>query len=642
MQAPMVPRRVFAYSAPMNRGRISCREIGQGLWRAAGLRVARRVLLVVALAGALPFPARAQPAPAIDAPHRHAIAMHGEPALAADFTHLPYANPDAPKGGALRQGIFGSFDALNTMAIKGNAPRVLVPYIVQPLMMRSDDEPFTLYGLLARTIATPPDRSFVEFRMDPRARFSDGAPVTAKDVLFSWNLFTTRGRPNYRRNADKVARVELPDAMTIRFTFKSAGDQELPLILAMMPVLPEHATDPEKFERMGFTPFLGSGPYLVDSIDPGARIVLKRRQDYWAEKLPVHRGLYNFETLSFDFFRDSNTLFEAFKTGLLDVRTEIDPTKWREGYDIPAVADGRIVRDVLPIKAPKGMTGFIFNSRRAPLSDLRVREAMFSLFDFEWLNKNLFANVYRRTSSFFDESELSFHAGPVDAREKTILGPALAPLPPAIRDGSWRPPVTDGSGRDRPVIRQALVLLEAAGYGIRDTRMVHLATGEPLTFEIMVTSREKERIALAFADGLAQLGITPKIRLVDSSQYWARVRNFEFDCIVEGYVVGASPGQEQANRWSSRAAAVPGTLNWAGVKSPAIDRALDALLAARSHEDFVAAVRALDRLLIAGHYVLPLYHLPDKWVARWRHIARPSHVAAYDFQYDSFWFTPNQ
>jgi peptide/nickel transport system substrate-binding protein len=634
----MVPQAGIAYSAGMFGPRIIPGLLPIRLRALLAGPLLVRALLAGALLATALVPARAEE----NAPHRHAIAMHGEPALPAGFGHFPYVNPDAPKGGALRLGIAGSFDALNTMAIKGNAPRALVPYVVQPLMMRSDDEPFTLYGLLAKTIATPPDRHFVEFRIDERARFSDGKPVTARDVLFSWNLFTRHGRPNYRRNAEKVAQVTLPDPMTIRFTFKSAGDQELPLILAMMPVLPQHATDPEKFERMGFTPFVGSGPYLVESVEPGARIVLRRRQDYWAENLPVHRGHYNFETISLDFFRDSNTLFEAFKTGLLDIRVEKEPTKWREGYDIPAVADGRIIRESLPIKAPKGMSGFVFNTRRGPLADSNVREAMFYLFDFEWLNKNLFDNVYRRTSSYFDESELSFHAAPADAREIAILGAEFDTLAPAIRDGSWHPPVTDGSGRDRKVIREALARLEAAGYGIRDGRMINRANGEPLSFEIMVTSREKERIALAFADGLAQLGITPKIRLVDSSQYWARVRNFEFDCIIEGYVVGPSPGQEQSNRWSSRAAAVPGTLNWAGVRSPAVDRTIEALLAARSREDFVAAVRALDRLLIAGHYVLPLYHLPDRWVARWRHIARPDRVAAYDFQYDSFWFTPNQ
>lgn len=577
-----------------------------------------------------------------EAPHSHAIAMHGEPALPPDFTHLPYVNPDAPRGGFLRLGVAGSFDSLNTMAIKGNAPTAMVPYIVQPLMMRSADEPFTLYGLVAETIATPEDRSYVEFRINPLARFSDGHRVSARDVEFSWNLFTTRGRPNYRANAAKVAKVELRDAFTIRFTFRSAGDQELPLILAMMPVLAAHATDPEKFENMGFNAFVGSGPYRLESVDPGTRVVLKRRTDYWAAHLPVHRGLYNFDWISLDFFRDSNTLFEAFKTGIIDLRIEIDPTKWREGYDIAAVKDGRIIREAIPIRAPKGMSGFIFNTRKPVFSDLRVREAMFSLFDFEWLNKNLFAGVYRRTSSFFDESDLSFHAGPVDAREAQILGPALEKLPFAIRNGSWRPPVTDGSGRDRDVMKRAIALLAEAGYGIRGGTMVRLADGTPLTFEIMATTREKERIALAFADGLKQVGIFPTIRLVDSSQYWARVRQFQFDMILEGYVVGPSPGQEQGNRWSSRAADQPGTLNWVGVRSPDIDRAIEALLAARSREDFTAAVRALDRLLVAGHYVLPLYHLSDRWVARWKHIARPDRLAAYDFLHDSFWLTPNR
>jgi peptide/nickel transport system substrate-binding protein len=617
----MVRGAALAYSLPMMAQRI--------------IPALRAGLLL--LVSALPAPLRSE-----EAPHRHAIAMHGAPALPAGFTHLPYANPEAPKGGALRLGVSGSFDSLNTMAVKGNAPAAMVPYIVQPLMMRSADEPFTLYGLVAQTIATPEDRSYVEFRLDPAARFSDGRPVLAADVAFSWNLFITRGRPNYRANAAKVAAVEIRDPTTIRFTFKTAGDQELPLILAMMPVLAAHATDPEKFEAMGFNAFLGSGPYRLESVEPGTRIVLRRREDYWARDLPVHRGLYNVDTISFDFFRDSNTLFEAFKTGLLDLRIETDPTKWREGYAIAAVEDGRILREAIPVKTPKGMSGFVFNTRRAVFSDIRIREGLFSLFDFEWLNRNLFADIYRRTGSFFDESDLSFRAGPADAREAQILGEALETLPPAIRDGTWRPPVTNGSGRDRAVIRRAIALFGAAGYGIRDGRMVSLKTGEPFTFELLVTSREKERIALAFADGLKQAGIFPVIRLVDSSQYWARIRQFEFDMIIESYAVSPSPGQEQANRWSSRAASQPGTLNWAGVRSPAIDRTIDALLAARSREDFIAAVRALDRLLIAGHYVLPLYHLPDRWVARWRHLARPERLAAYDFLPDSFWLTPNR
>ncbi|MCA0401522.1 MAG: extracellular solute-binding protein [Proteobacteria bacterium] len=577
-----------------------------------------------------------------EAPHRHAIAMHGEPALPPDFAHFPHANPDAPKGGAFRVAIFGSFDALNSMAIKGNAPAAMVPYIVQPLMMRSQDEPFTLYGLLAETIAVPDDRRFVEFRINPKARFSDGKPVSAKDVLFSWNLFTTRGRPNYRANALKVEKVELRDAMTIRFTFKNASDRELPLILGLMPVLPAHATDPEKFENMGYTAFTGSGPYLLESVDPGNRLTLRRREDYWAKDLPVHRGFYNFDTITLDFFRDSNTMFEAFKTGSIDYREEADPAKWREGYAFPAVTEGQIVLDPLPIRAPKGMSGFIFNTRRPVFADIRLREAMLHLFDFEWMNARLFAGIYRRTSSYFDESELSFRANPVSAREQLILGEEEARLPASVRDGSWTPPRTDASGRDRAVMRRAVALLGEAGYVIRDGVMVNKASGEKLTFEILVLTREKERIALAFADQLRQVGIFPSIRLVDSSQYWARLRKFEFDTIIENYPVGASPGQEQLNRWSTRAADAEGTFNRAGVRSKAVDRALEALLAARSREDFVAAARALDRLLIAGHYVLPLYHASEKWTARWRDIRRPERLPTYDLVYDTFWKAPNR
>jgi len=596
--------------------------------------VLSRIILFLALATLSPVHAE-------EAAHRHAIAMHGEAALPEGFSAFPYVNAAAPKGGALRLGVFGTFDSLNTLSIKGNAPPVLLPYLVQTLMMRSLDEPFTLYGLLAESIATPEDRRYVEFRLNPKARFSDGTPVLAKDVLFTWRLLSTRGRPNYRRNAEKIADITMPDARTIRFTFKAAGDLELPLILALTPVLPEHATDPERFESMGFTPFMGSGPYALESLEPGASITLKRRADYWGADLPSQRGYYNFDTLRFEFFRDANTQFEAFKTGALDLRLENDPTKWRTGYDIPAIREGKILREMIPIGTPKGMSGFVFNTRRAVFADARVREAMLSLFDFEWFNANLFGNIYRRTTSFFDESALSFHAAPLSAGERAVLGAAAESLPKAVQDGTWRPPVTNGSGRDRAVIERGVALLKAAGYAIKNGEMRSEASGQPLTFEIMVTSREKERIALAFADNLKQVGIRPVIRLVDPSQYWARLRDFKFDMVLETYPVSASPGQEQLNRWSSRAAESPGTFNWAGVKSPAIDAAIAAMLAARSREAFEEATRALDRLLIAGHYVVPLYHVPDRWVARWARIARPERAPLYDFSPDLFWFEAN-
>jgi peptide/nickel transport system substrate-binding protein len=600
----------------------------------------RELLQGVAGLGLLALP-DAGAALAQDAPHRHGIAMHGEPALPAGFAHLPFANPAAPKGGRLRLAIAGSFDTLNSMSVRGNAPPVMVPYIVQPLMMRSQDEPFTLYGLLAESVACPPDRGFVEFRIHPAARFADGQPVSAADVAFSWKLFTERGRPNYRRNALKIAAVELRDERTIRFVFKEANDLELPLIIGMMPVLARHATEPERFETMGFQPFLGSGPYRLEQIEPGTSIRLRRREDYWGRDLAVHRGLYNFDEVSFEFFRDSNTQFEAFKTGLIDFRAEIDPAKWLSGYDIPAVRDGRIRREALPIRAPKGMSGFVFNARKAPFRDRRVREAMFYLFDFEWLNANLFSGVYRRTGSYFDESDLSFRAGPLSPREVALAGPEIEQVRADIRDGAWRPPVTDGSGRDRRVMRRGIELLREAGYSIRDGVMVQ-ADGQPLTFEILVTTREKERLALAFADTLRQVGIRPSIRNVDSSQYWSRLKDKLFDVIIEGYIVGASPGQEQINRWSTVASEQPGTLNWAGVRSPVVDRVLNAMLAARDREDFVAAVRALDRLLIDGHFVLPLYHLSDRWIARWAHIHRPERAPMFDLTPELFWSGPNR
>ena len=393
--------------------------------------------------------------------------------------------------------------------------------------------------MLAQTVATPPDRRYVEFRLNPDAKFSDGKPVLAKDVLFSWTLFTTKGRPNYRRNAEKVESVTTSDERTIRFTFKNSGDLELPLIIRT-DAGARRTRDPtrENSRIWALRPFSALAPIGSRASSREPSIKLTRRPDYWGANLPAHRGSYNFDTIGFEFFRDSNTMFEAFKTGLIDFRAEADPTKWQTGYDVPAVRDGRILRESVPVNAPKGMSGFVFNTRRPPFSDIRVREAMFSLFDFEWLNANLFSNVYRRTGSFFDESELSFFGHAMAPREVELAGNTLETLPAAIKDGTWRPPLTDGSGRDRKIMRRATELLAEAGHVIRDGTMVDRASGVPFSFEIMVTTREKERIALAFADSLKQVGIRPVIRLVDSSQYWARLRDKQFGVILEGYVVG--------------------------------------------------------------------------------------------------------
>ncbi|MBN9440273.1 extracellular solute-binding protein [Bosea sp. (in: a-proteobacteria)] len=561
----------------------------------------------------------------------HAIAMHGEPALPKGFAHLPYADPAAPKGGRIIFGQQGTFDSLNPLVVLGVAPDAVPRYVQQSLLFRSADEPFTAYGLLASRVELNPERTRLLFEIDPRARFSDGQPVTAADVLFTYEMLKTKGKPFHRSSLAKVTKAEAPSPGTVVFELGDGSNRELPLIIGTMPIFAKHATDPEKFGETSFKPALGSGPYRVEEVKPGEMLVLKRRKDFWAEEHPLTRGLFNADEIRYDFYRDSNALFEAFKAGLYDVRLEGDPTRWMTGYDVPAVRDGRIVRDTLRFETPKGMTGLVFNTRRPAFADIRVREALAILFDFEWANRNLFYGVYRRAGSFFADSELSALGVPADEREKALL----AAFPGAVRQdilaGTWVPSATDGSGRDRDQARRALDLLEAAGYELRDGELRKRGDNTPFGFEITVTNRPQERLALNYASSLSRLGIAVSVRLIDDVQYWRRLSAFDFDMIQWTWPASASPGNEQVGRWHSANAGRKGALNYAGVRSPAVDATLQRLLAATSREDFVASVRTLDRLLLSGFYAVPLYYLPETWLARSRDILLPQRRPRYFF-----------
>jgi peptide/nickel transport system substrate-binding protein len=563
--------------------------------------------------------------------------MHGEPALPADFTRLPYADPAAPKGGRLVQGVLGTFDSLNPFIVKGIAPQSIRGYVVESLMARGYDEPFTLYGLIARAVETDAQRSYVTFHLDPAARFSDGKPVTVEDVIFSWQLLRDKGRPNHRTYYAKVAKAEAVGEHAVRFDLSGSEDRELPLILGLMPVLPRHAVSPETFEETSFAPPLGSGPYVVGAVDPGKSVTLKRNPAYWGRDLAVNRGFWNFDELRFDYYREANSHLEAFKRGLYDVRSELDPGRWQTAYDFSAVRDGRVIKEAFPTGVPKTSAYFVFNTRRAIFSDIRVREAISLLFDFEWINHSYFFDLYRRTASYFDGSELSAHGRPADGRERALL----APFPGAVRadvlDGTWSPPVTDGSGRDRATLRRALDLLTAAGYELRGTALVERKSGRPFTFEILVTARDEERLALLFTQSLKRAGIAARVRMVDAVQYEGRRLAYDFDMIQNRWDQSLSPGNEQAFYWGSAAADQLGTRNYMGVKSPAVDAMIAALLKAESREDFVAAVRALDRTLISGFYVIPLFHLPAQWIARWSTIGRPATTSLYGYLPETWW-----
>jgi peptide/nickel transport system substrate-binding protein len=576
-------------------------------------------------------------APVIAEP-TYAIAMHGKPALSRDFTAMPYVNADAPKGGRMVQGVLGTFDSLNPFIVRGLPAQSLRGYVFESLMARSYDEPFSLYGLLARTIETDDARSYVTFALDPAARFSDGTPVTAADVIFSWQLLRDHGRPNYRAYYAKVGRAEALDERTVRFDLAGADDRELPLILGLMPILAEHAIDVAKFEDTTLAKPVGSGPYFVADIDTGKSITLKRDPNYWGRELPINRGLWNFSELRFDYYRDANAYFEGFKTGLYDVRAEHDPTRWRTGYDFPAVRDGRVVKEAFANGLPKPASNFVFNTRRGIFADVRVRQAIVLLFDAEWVNRNFFFDLYRRSASYFDDSELSAYHRPADAHERALL----APFPDAVRadvlDGTWSPPTSDGSGRDRKNLRAALGLLEAAGYELKGTTLRARNGGGPFHFEIMVTGRDDERLALVFASNLARAGIDAQVRMVDAVQYDQRRIAFDFDMMPYRWEQSLSPGNEQAFYWGSAAASEQGSRNYMGIRSPAIDAVIAALLAAREEPDFVADVRALDRLLISGCYVVPLFYLPEQWVARWTTVQHPGRTSLFGYLPETWWY----
>jgi peptide/nickel transport system substrate-binding protein len=582
---------------------------------------------------------------------RHAIAMHGEPAMPAGFSHFPYVNPDAPKGGRLVQGIQGTFDSLNPFIVKGLPPQgaraplvagsnIITGYVVESLMVRGYDEPFTLYGLIARSVETDAERSSVTFTLDPDAKFSDGKPITPDDVVFSWQLLRDHGRPNHRIFYSKVAKADVLSDRAVRFDFGTSGDRELPLILALMPVLAKHAVNPHTFEDTSMTPLLGSGPYLVSNVDPGKTVTLARNPNYWGRDRPVNRGFWNFDEIRFDYYRDSNAYHEAFKKGLFDLRKEDDPGRWQTGYDFPALRDGRVVKETLASGLPKPSSNFVFNTRRAMFSDIRVREAIALLFDFEWLNHSIFFDLYRRSASFFEDSELSARGRAADAQERTLL----AAFPQAVRadvmDGSWAPPATDGSGRDRTTLRRALALLSSAGYELRGTELIEKQSGKPLAFEILALNRDEEKLALLFAAQLKRAGITADVRLLDAVQFEARRIAFDFDMIQYRWDQSLSPGNEQAFYWSAAAANHNGSRNYMGMKSPAADAMIAALLKAQTREEVVAAIRALDRVLMSGFYVVPLFHSPEQWLARWTTIAHPAKRSLHGYLPETWWRTP--
>ncbi|MGH6672065.1 MAG: extracellular solute-binding protein [Xanthobacteraceae bacterium] len=571
----------------------------------------------------------------------YAIAMRGTPAMPKGFVAPTYANPDAPKGGRLIEGVLGTFDSLNPLIVMGVAVQAVRGFVVESLMARGYNEPFTLYGLLADGVETDDARDYVTFHLDPVAHFSDGAPVTAEDVVFSWKLLRDHGRPNYRAYYAKVVRAEILDARTVRFDL-TGDNREMPLILGLMPVLPKHAINVSTFEQTTLQKPIGSGPYVIGEVRAGSSITFKRDPNYWGRSLPINRGLWNFDEVRLDYYRDANSYFEAFKAGLYDIRSEQDPTRWQTGYDFPAARDGRIVKESFSTGLPKPASDYVFNTRRPVFTDIRVRQAISLLFDFNWINRNFFYGLYKRSTSYFDDSELSSYHWPADAYERALLAPFPSAVRPDVLDGTWSPPNSDGSGHDRTLLRRALTLLESAGYGLEGTKLINHATGRPLSFEIMVTNRDDERLAIAFSANLARAGIDARVRPVDDAQYEQRLSSFDFDMIEYRWEESLSPGNEQSFYFGSAAAEEQGSRNYMGVRSPAVDAMIAALLRARGRSHFVDAVRALDRVLISGQYVVPLFYLPKQWVARQTYIEHPAQTSLFGYLPETWWHEPGR
>ncbi|MCL9657211.1 extracellular solute-binding protein [Pseudomonas protegens] len=570
---------------------------------------------------------------------QHALTLYNEaPKYPANFQHFDFVNPDAPKGGTFRMAGFGSFDSLNPFISKG-VPEQNIGLIYDTLMAQSLDEPFTEYGLVAGKIEKAPDNSWVRFYLRPEARFNDGQPIRAEDVVFSFQTLMSAGSPLYRGYYADVDQVIAEDPLRVLFKFKHSNNRELPLILGQLTVLPKHWWESRDFAKSNLEVPLGSGPYRVTAVKAGRSIRYERVKDYWGRDLPVNRGFYNFDVITSDYYRDNTVALEALKAGQFDYWLEMSAKNWASAYNTPAVAQGRLIKEQIVNGNPTGMQGFVFNTRRPMFQDVRVRHALSLLLDFEWSNKQLFNGAYTRTRSYFENSEMAATGLP-GPDELAILEPLRGKIPEQVFNEAFAPSQCDGSGMIRAQQRQAYQLLQEAGWRIVDDKMVD-AQGKPVVIEFLLAQTEFERVLLPFKRNLADLGIDLVIRRVDVSQYITRVRSRDFDMIVGSFPQSNSPGNEQREFWMSSSADKPGSRNYIGLKDPAIDSLVESLINADSRASLVAHARALDRVLQWGYYVIPNWHIKTWRVAYWDHIGHPQVAPKYDIGINTWWIKPD-
>jgi microcin C transport system substrate-binding protein len=599
------------------------------------LASARWLSLAAAFALIAPFAenvAQAEP--------RHGLSVFGELNYPPDFKHFDYVNPEAPRGGKIvTMGTGGAttFDTFNGFILKGDAAQGL-ELLFDSLMVRAQDEADAMYGLVAESADVAADGMSVTFRLRPEAKFSDGTQVTADDVVNSFTLIKEKGHPALAMPLRDVVKAEALDATTVKYTFQGTLVRDLPITIAGLPVLSKAYYAAHPFEETSLKPPLGSGPYLLASFNPGTHVTYKRRDDYWAKDLPVNRGRYNFDEIRYDYYRDRNIALEAIKSGGLDLREELTSSDWAKGYDIPAVREGRLIKDTLPDARPSGAQGFFINTRRDKFKDPRVRKALDLAFDFEWSNNKLFNKLYTRTQSFFENSDMKA-SGMASAEEAALLEPFKDKLPAGILEEPYSPPVTDGSGNNRDNLKQAFELLKASGWTLGPDRIARNAKGESLDVEILFFESGFERIITPYVETLKKVGVNATARRVDPAQYENRTKSFDFDITIQRYALRLSPGVELRSYWGSDAAKTNGSFNLAGIADPVVDALIDKVVAAKSRTELVTATRAIDRVLRASHYWVPHWYKASHNFAYWNKFSRPSVQAKYDPGIlDTWWY----
>ena len=566
------------------------------------------------------------------------MSLFGDLKYGPDFKNFDYVNPDAPKGGTMRLAAIGTFDTLNPYVVKG-VPAAGIGQIFATLAVPSEDEPGSEYGFVAEKIELAPDKLSVLYTIRKEARFHDGTPMTPEDVVWTFETLRAKGHPSYRSYYGDVTKVEKEGENGVRFTFKSAENRELPQILGQMPVLSKAYWSGRDFEKTTLDPPLGSGPYKIEAIDPGRSITYRRVPDYWAANLPVNKGRFNVDTIHYDYYRDATISLEAFKAGQYDVKLENSSKDWATGYDSPALRAGLIKKEEIPNGLPSGMQGFAYNLRRPLFQDARVREALAYAFDFEWSNKNLFYGAYTRTRSYFDNSELAATGVP-QGEELKILEKYRGQIPDRVFTTEYDPPKYDGSGNIRDGLRTALKLLKDGGWTFKGEKLVNDETGQPFEFEVLLDNPQFERIVLPFAKNLERMGITARVRTVDTAQYQKRMDTFDYDMAVTVFPESLSPGNEQRDYWGSNAADEEGSRNLLGVKNKVVDELVEELVHAPDRPSLIARTHALDRVLQYGYYMIPNYHIAKFRVAMWDKFRRPAITPKYAVGLDTWWIDP--